>query len=156
MLAPMEIRTVADDEIGAFRATMIATFAGDPDEDADAEARFRALIEPDRRWAAFDGGALVATAATFAFTLTVPGGALPMAGLTMVTVRPTHRRRGILRGLISAHLDDARRRGEPIGGLWASESGIYGRFGYGMAAEGIDLGFDASAVATMRSPSNAQ
>jgi predicted acetyltransferase len=33
-----------------------------------------------------------------------------------------------------AHLDDARKRGEPVAVLWASEEGIYRRFGYGRAA----------------------
>jgi predicted acetyltransferase len=57
-----------------------------------------------------------------------------MAGLTLVTVRPTHRRRGILRELMRAHLEDARHRGFPISGLWASDAPIYGRFGYGLAS----------------------
>jgi predicted acetyltransferase len=82
---------------------------------------------------------MVATAASYAFTLTVCGSTVPMAGLTMVTVRATHRRRGILRRLIAAHLADAEAHSEPVSGLWASEGGIYGRFGYGVAAEAEEL-----------------
>ena len=33
-----------------------------------------------------------------------------------------------------AQLDDVHARGEPIAALWASEGGIYGRFGYGLAS----------------------
>ena len=66
--------------------------------------------------------------------LTVPGGAvLPMAGVTIVGVAPTHRRRGILRTMYTElhnRIADAR---YPIAGLTASEGGIYGRFGYGPA-----------------------
>jgi predicted acetyltransferase len=62
-----------------------------------------------------------------------------MAGLTMVTVRPTHRRRGLLRGMINAHLADAAAHGEPVSGLWASDAVIYGRFGYGVAVEADEL-----------------
>ncbi|MDQ3823387.1 MAG: GNAT family N-acetyltransferase, partial [Actinomycetota bacterium] len=66
-----------------------------------------------------------------------------------VGVLPTHRRRGILRGMMRAQLDDVHARGEPVAYLWASEETIYGRFGYGMAslAGEIDLARDRSAFA---------
>src|SRR4029453_7652921 len=56
------------------------------------------------------------------------------AGVSVVGVYPTHRRRGVLRSLMRAQLDDAHERGEPLAALWASEETIYGRFGYGQAA----------------------
>ncbi len=142
----MEIRAITDDEVGRFRAALIATFGGDPDTDPQGDERFRALVAPGRAFAAFDRDQVVATGAGYAMQLAVPGGSMAMAGLTMVTVRPTHRRRGLLRGLIAAHLDDARRRGEPISGLFASEATIYRRFGYGVASEADHLTADASTV----------
>jgi predicted acetyltransferase len=57
-----------------------------------------------------------------------------MAGVTAVGVRSTHRRKGVLTSMMRAQLDDVRERGEPIAGLYASESIIYGRFGYGLAS----------------------
>ena len=79
--------------------------------------------------------------------MTVPGGAaLPLAGTSMVTVQPTHRRRGVLRQLMNAHLDDARAHDEPLAGLWASESSIYGRFGYGLAADMVEMELDARSI----------
>lgn len=141
----MELRTITDDEVPAWCRTMIQTFGGDPAADAVAPERLRALIRiPGRAWGAFDGGHCVGTAATFEHRVSLPGGgAIAMAGLTMVTVRPTHRRRGILRGLIDLHLADQRANGEPVSGLWASESSIYSRFGYGLATECEDLAVDA-------------
>ncbi len=132
----LQFRAITDDEIHAFRATVMATFGDDADDaDPGGDARFRTLIRPGAAWAAFDGPALVGTAATFDLDVGVPGGgSLPIAGLTMVTVRPTHRRRGILRELMALHLADAAGRGRAVSGLWASEGGIYGRFGYGQAA----------------------
>ena len=59
---------------------------------------------------------------------------LPTAGVTVVGVSPTHRRRGVLRALMRTQLDEAHERGEPLAALWASEETIYGRFGYGLAA----------------------
>jgi predicted acetyltransferase len=133
----VEIRTIRDDEVQAYRDSLMATFGEEPESDEGAAERFRALMDPTQAWAAFDGATVVGTAGTFLIPLIVPGGeVLPMAGLTAVTVRPTHRRRGILRELMRLHLEDARRRALPVSGLWASEASIYGRFGYGVAAEG--------------------
>jgi len=70
----------------------------------------------------------------FTFDLSVPGGSLPCAGVTVVGVYPTHRRRGVLRGMMDTQLADIHKRGEPIAALWASEETIYGRFGYGIAS----------------------
>jgi predicted acetyltransferase len=132
---PFELRAIRDDEIPQFRETLYNTFGADADVDQGGPEQQRALIQPGQAWAAFDGTTIVATAATFNLEISVPGGdALPMAGLTMVTVRPSHRRRGLLRQLMQLHLDDARARGFAVSGLWASEASIYGRFGYGLAA----------------------
>jgi predicted acetyltransferase len=83
---------------------------------------------------AFEDGKAVGGAGAFTFDFTVPGGSLPCAGVTVVGVYPTHRRRGILRSMMRAQLDDVHERGEPIAALWASEETIYGRFGYGLAS----------------------
>jgi predicted acetyltransferase len=95
---------------------------------------------PDGRLhVATENGAIVAGAGAFEFELTVPGGPVRTAGVTVVGVLPTHRRRGIVRELMSAQLKDAHARGEPIAALWASEGGFYGRFGYGLASICADM-----------------
>jgi predicted acetyltransferase len=96
--------------------------------------RFLRVHPLERMHAAFDGRQIVGGAGAFPFELTVPGAALPTAGVTVVGVYPTHRRRGVLTAMMRAQLDDVRRRREPIAALWASEERIYGRFGYGMAS----------------------
>ena len=131
----MEIRTITDDEVTAYRESLLQTFGADPEGDPGSEDRLRALIDRSQAWAVFDGKTIAATAASFQLDLGVPGGTLPIVGLTAVTVRPTHRRRGLLRELMQRHLDDAKQRGSAASGLWASEATIYSRFGYGVAAE---------------------
>jgi predicted acetyltransferase len=84
--------------------------------------------------AAREDGAIVGGAGVFPFELSIPGGIVRCAGVTVVGVYPTHRRRGILRAMMRAQLDDIHARGEPLAALWASEETIYGRFGYGMAS----------------------
>src|SRR5699024_11019611 len=64
----------------------------------------------------------------------VPGSHARCGWLTWVGVHPGHRRRGLLRAMITHHLRECREAGEPISGLFAAEPGIYGRFGYGMAS----------------------
>ncbi|MCG7594245.1 enhanced intracellular survival protein Eis [Mycobacterium sp. PSTR-4-N] len=100
-----------------------------PEQTAQA---WRSLIASDGAVVACDGDDVVGTAVFLDLELTVPGGAvLPMAGVSMVAVAPTHRRRGALSGM----LDELHRRMDayPIAGLEASEAEIYGRFGYGPA-----------------------
>ncbi|MEZ2389991.1 GNAT family N-acetyltransferase [bacterium RCC_150] len=53
--------------------------------------------------------------------------------ITAVTVRGTHRRNGILRGLMTADLAAAKDDGIAMAALTASEASIYGRFGFGVA-----------------------
>jgi predicted acetyltransferase len=82
----------------------------------------------------YEDGQIVATSGAFSLDLAVPGASLPAGGTTNVTVRTTHRRRGLLTAMMRAHLEDVREREEPLAALWASESGIYPRFGYGVAS----------------------
>jgi predicted acetyltransferase len=93
------------------------------------------IIPSDRILGAYDGDRIVGGGAAFSFEMTVPGGRqVPAGGVTMVGVLPTHRRQGILRRLMAEQLADVRSRGEPLAALWASEGGIYQRFGYGLAS----------------------
>jgi len=109
--------------------------------------RFLPFIEPGRAFMALDDGAVVAGCGSFPFEVTVPGGIVSAAGLSVVGVMPTHRRRGILRRMMRAQLDDTHRRGEPVAMLWASEDTIYGQFGYGMASVSGDIELAKSATA---------
>lgn len=105
---------------------------GGPAEPPEERALWRELTEVERSLAVWDGGEIVGTAGVFSFRMTVPGGALlPTAGVTMVSVQPTHRRRGVLTSMMRRQLDDVHGGPEPVAVLTASEPAIYGRFGYG-------------------------
>ena len=97
--------------------------------------RFSKNLPVERMHAAREGGVTVGGAGAFPLEVSVPGASVPAAGVTVVGTYPTHRRRGVLRSLMRAQLDDVRERGEPLAILWASEDTIYGRFGYGMASQ---------------------
>src|SRR5687767_3893673 len=78
------------------------------------------LVDPDRFYGTYDGKTPVAVCGSLALTMTVPGGPRPVAGVTWVGVAPTHRRRGLARGLMRHQLDELRAAGEPVAALWAS------------------------------------
>ena len=127
----MDIRPVSFQELEPFRRANETAFGVHTQSD-DVETE-RLVFEPPRSLAAFEGGRIVGTAGAYSLTITVPGGAVPIPGVTYVGVLPTHRRRGILTALMRRQLEDYREQGEVIAALWASEGPIYGRFGYGAA-----------------------
>lgn len=98
--------------------------------------RERIIFEPERAFVAVEGAEIVGTTAAQTFAITVPGGvSMPMGGIAYVTVKPSHRRRGIMRELMKRQIAEIHERGEPLAGLWASESAIYGRYGFGPAVK---------------------
>jgi predicted acetyltransferase len=125
------LRQCRSDEGELFLKTCEAAFGYDVGQ--ELLGRWLRLFDPDRAVAAWDGEEMVGTAGDFRFTLTVPGGKIPAAGVTAVGVLPSHRRRGILAKMMRRQLDDIRARPEPVAVLWASEGDIYDRYGYGIA-----------------------
>lgn len=146
MRVTVHLRGITQEELDTYIRAVEAGF-GQHGTDAQVSG-WSSLTEVPRAIAAFDGDDIVGTAGAFSLEVTVPGGAqLASAGVTAVTVRPTHRRQGLLRQMMGQLFDHARERGEPLAVLTASESNIYGRFGYGIASFGqvFSIGRDRSA-----------
>lgn len=138
--APAGYRLTEVDEsrTAEFRTIDEMAFAGGPEPATDELVPF--TIPTDRTVGVeTEAGELVAVHGSYPFTLPVPGGQVACAGLTWVGVRPDHRRRRLLSTMIRAHLDRSAARGEPVSALFAAEPGIYGRFGYGCAADEVRL-----------------
>jgi predicted acetyltransferase len=132
------VRTVRD--VAEYRAALGSIghyFGWDPSAE-DAEL-FGSLLPHERMHAVLDGGRVVAGAGAYPLELTLPAGPTPCAGVTVVGVLPSHRRRGLLRRMMDVQLRDIRERGEPVAALWASEETIYGRFGYALASLCMNL-----------------
>lgn len=131
----IEVRGITEEEYPAWIKAMANGF-GSQETDEEVE-EMRAETEVERAIASFDKGKVVGTTGAFSFELTLPGRrAIPFAAVTGVTVRTTHRRRGVLTSMMRHQLGDVKERGEALAGLYASESVIYGRFGYGPATYG--------------------
>jgi predicted acetyltransferase len=133
----MELRPATREEFDEFSRAAMSAFHREYTE--SDRARYERIDEPERSLAWFDDGRIVATTMAFTRRIAVPGGAVPCAGITAVAVVPTHRRRGLLTSMMRRQLDELRDGGEPIAALWASEGGIYGRFGYGVATRHAHL-----------------
>ncbi|WP_437577847.1 GNAT family N-acetyltransferase [Sorangium sp. So ce887] len=141
----IELRQMTAEQQAEFSQPILTAFGALPNPER-LEGMSR-LPELTSRLGAYDGESLVGAAGSFSLTMTTPGGTVPVAGLTMVGVTSTHRRRGILTSLIRRHLDDARAEGRPISSLWATEGAIYGRFGYGLASQACSISIERERTA---------
>ncbi|MGW0417426.1 GNAT family N-acetyltransferase [Streptomyces sp. NPDC003015] len=141
-----DLRVLRQDDWDEWYDNLIRAFGGVP-ESAEERELFRELTAYDRSIGVWDGDRCVGTAGAFGFRMTVPGGAsVPAAGVTMVGVAGTHRRRGVLTSMMRRQLDDVRSWGEPLAVLTASEPVIYGRFGYGVGTYHLNADIDTTRV----------
>ena len=141
------IRPITGNQYAAFRRVHQHAFNAGPLSASAAERGLR-QFEAERSLAAFDAAlpadaAVVGTTGAYSLQLSVPGAVLPAAGVSAVSVLPSHRRRGVLRSLMRRQLTGIAARGqEPVAALWASETPIYGRYGYGRAAADCNFQFE--------------
>ncbi|MFI6081314.1 GNAT family N-acetyltransferase [Streptomyces sp. NPDC051217] len=135
--------------------TLERAFGGALVNSAEEREAWRSVTECERSVGVWDGDECVATAGAYTFGLTVPGGGVvSAAGVTMVSVAATHRRRGILTSMMRRQLDDVRSWGQSVALLTASEPEIYGRFGYGVGTRQLSAEIDTSHV-SFRVPADA-
>jgi len=134
----IEVKVAAAEDVAGALSGIWHYFGSRPE--AEEVERLGTILPAERVHAAFDGDAIVGGAGAYLFDTTVPGGGkVATAGVMAVGVLPTHRRRGVLSALMQRQLADAHERGEPLAMLFASEGGIYTRFGYGLASLAGDI-----------------
>src|SRR6185295_17052678 len=131
---PATVRPIRPEEQPAwFKAFSSAFYIWLYDANALATAR-RDHFDLTRMIAAFEGDRIVGTLRTFTAQLTLPGGArVPVNSVTAVATLPTHRRRGVLSGLMADDVERSAARGDAASVLISAEWPIYGRFGFGPA-----------------------
>lgn len=110
-------------------------FQEESPQDAESDRLDKAVFDLDRVFGFKAGDRWVATCGAFNRDLVLPGGnSIAVGAVTIVTVAAPYRRRGLLSQMMTHQLTDMHKRGEVVAALWASESLIYGRFGYGGSA----------------------
>lgn len=133
----IELKHVTKDEYRQYIAAVGVGFGHHLDE-----VNYEAISRSDETGSvigAVENGRFVGGTVVFPLEMTIPGRAiLSTAVVSGVSVLPTHRRRGILTRMMALSLKEAHERGEILACLGASESAIYGRFGYGIATQSED------------------
>jgi predicted acetyltransferase len=139
-------RTLDEARLREFTSMTWDAFYADIKED-DLKLQM-AMMDPARTHGVFDGDTIIGGGSMYARSMTLPGtGPAPIAAVTMVGVAPDQRRRGALTTLMRAELTGLHESGgEPVAVLWASEGGIYGRFGYGLASRTATISAPRGAV----------
>ncbi|WP_283255271.1 GNAT family N-acetyltransferase [Gordonia sp. PP30] len=155
LAAPLSLRRAVDDDWPEIMALDARSFAlPAPLPDAEIE-EFRGKVRETIvvRDEGSEGAPLVAVSLWHLLPLTVPGGtAVRTAGLSWVSVAATHRRRGLLRAMMTEQFASWRRAEVPLAILTASEGGIYERFGFGPACFAESVTVDPAAVSWRTPP----
>lgn len=148
MTEQITVRQARADETELVLAADELVWAADQSEPLEvrlAQVPMRAAFLAER------AGEVAGVAGSWEIEVAVPDGTtgsrlVPTEGLTWVGVHPDHRRRGVLSAMMRHHLLWTRDSGRPFAALKASEPGIYGRFGYGVATTVVRAGFGRGAT----------
>ena len=132
--AELTLQTVEEDQLEDFERVVTRGFHSD--YHGDEWVAERKSYEAGRWFGFHTGDRWASTALSFPRQLTVPGGTLDVAGVTAVTVAPAFRRRRLLTEMMRHQLTTIT---EPMAMLYATESLIYGRFGYGSLTRQLRL-----------------
>lgn len=127
-----EIRPVTEAELPAMQAVTDYAFASPVQAEPEPSN-----LSAEWSLAALTEGEVVASSGGYPFRLRFNGASMSAQGVTLVGTHPSHRRRGIVRRLITGLLERAHDEGTPISILWASMGAIYQRFGYGLATTAV-------------------
>ena len=127
----LEMRPITADEFGEWCRVESRAYGNRLNVDPEV---LRPRFDLARSIAVFDKDDIVGGAHSHRVEMSVPGGSVSMAGVANIAVQPTHRRQGIMTRMLRHQINDIHQRGEPLAALFASESIIYRRFGYGIGS----------------------
>jgi len=127
----LEMRSVTADEFVKWTRAEARAHGNRLNDDPEV---LRPHFDLDRSIAVFDRGDIVGGAHSHQITMSIPGGSATTAGVANIAVQPTHTRQGVMTQMMRHQIHDIHERGESLAALFATESIIYGRFGYGIGS----------------------
>ena len=127
----LEMRTVTADEFVQWVRVEARAYGNRLDDDPEV---LRPHFDLSRSIAVFDKGNIVGGAHSHRIEMSIPGASAVVAGVANIAVQPTHTRRGLMTRMMRHQIKDIHERGEPMAALFARESVIYRRFGYGIGS----------------------
>lgn len=141
-----DLRPIRDDEFAAGRRLFSESIGAGAPQHLEVEPPYwdmdRTLVATDR------DGRLAGVAARFDSRMTLPGGgSVPCCAVPNVGVRADQQGLGTGRALLERQIAEAVEGGDATMALNASETGIYGRFGYGPTSRWWSVRVDLPRVA---------
>ena len=127
-----ELRPVTDSEFLQWLRAESRAHSNRLDHDPED---LRPHFDLSRSLAVIEGSNIVGGCQCHQLEMSIPGGASAVGGVSNVAVQPTHTRQGIMSRMMLRQFNDMHEWGEPLAALFASESAIYGRFGYGVGTQ---------------------
>ena len=127
----LEMRNISPEEFVQWTRAEARAHGNRLDDDPEM---LRPHFDLDRSIAVFDEGEIVGGAHSHSIEMSIPGGTAVIAGVANIAVQPTHTRQGLMSRMMHHQIHDLHERGEPLAALFASESIIYRRFGYGIGS----------------------
>ena len=125
-----ELRPITPDEFEPWLRAESRAHSNRLDHDPN---ELRPHFDLSRSIAVLENGQIIGGCHSHQLQMSIPGGTSIVAGVANVAVQPTHTRQGVMTRMMQRQINDIHQRGEPLAALFASESLIYGRFGYGVA-----------------------
>ena len=126
-----DMRPVTSDEFVKWTRAEARADGNRLDDDPEI---LRPHFDLERSIGVFEGTDIVGGAHSHVIEMSIPGGSATIAGVANIAVQPTHTRQGIMTRMMHHQIHDIHERGEPLAALFATESIIYGRFGYGIGS----------------------
>ena len=126
-----EMRTVTPDEFVQWLRAEARSHGNRLNDDPEV---LRPHFDLERSIAVFDQGNIIGGAHSHRLEMSIPGASAVVAGVANIAVQPTHTRRGLMTRMMQHQINDIHERGEPLAALFARESIIYRRFGYGIGS----------------------
>ena len=124
-----ELRPVTPDEFESWLRAESRAHSNRLDHEPE---ELRPHFDLARSLAVFEGSNIIGGCQAHRLEMSIPGGTSSVAGVANVAVQPTHTRQGVMSRMMLRQMNDIHEWGEPLAALFASESAIYGRFGYGV------------------------
>jgi len=127
----LDMRPVTADEFVKWTRAEARAHGNRLDDDPEI---LRPHFDLGRSIGVFEGNEIVGGAHSHEVEMSIPGGSTIIAGVANIAVQPTHTRQGVMTRMMHHQIHDLHERGEPLAALFATESVIYGRFGYGIGS----------------------
>jgi predicted acetyltransferase len=150
-LADIVIRPLTADDSQAEHLDLSVRAFG-PHDEAILRAMADPVIADDGGLAAFDGDRMVGTALFHDLRQWWLGKAVPMAGVSGVTVAPEYRGRGVGRGLMTALTTLMAGRGYPLAALYPATMHMYRLFGWELAGARYEAKLPARSLLSLPKP----